>query len=132
MHMQKQLHIYLKRALRTSMALTTRSLTVSVAAAHALRSRRANGSGRVWGRASAAESSLFGSEVARPPATTSAERELSPRIDLARFDDEEYEALGTGEWGVGWRMNERAINCRQVLAGSLSEFLENIEPEKTH
>lgn len=54
-----------------------------------------------------------------------------PAIDLSAFDEEEFEALYSGEWGVGWRLNERAINMRQVIAQSLMEFLGIVEPENS-
>ena len=54
-----------------------------------------------------------------------------PAINLSVFDEEEYEALYTAEWGVGWKLNERAINMRQVIAQSLMEFLGITEPENS-
>jgi hypothetical protein len=56
---------------------------------------------------------------------------VTASIDLGRFDDEEFEALLNGEWGVGWRMNELAITRREVMVGSLTEFLESVSPENT-
>ena len=64
-----------------------------------------------------------------PPDEVEAPDEGALAIDLGLFDDEEYEALVTGEWGVGWRMNQTAINRREVLAHSLGEFLGRAEAE---
>jgi hypothetical protein len=134
-NIRKQLQTYVMRAVRTSMTMGVRGVKNLLAIVEASMVGGANA-----GNLGRDRSAVIGGQalLSRHDQTgmldgaASAERELRASIDLARFDDEEFEALVTGEWGVGWRMNEAAINRRQVLARSLREFLGSVEPEKTH
>ncbi len=114
------------------MTLGARGVKGSVSVVKALKSRRVNGDATPWHLLLADEVSISRGGIDGSQNLASRECELPTPIDLARFDDEEFETLITGEWGIGWRLNERAINCRQVLAQSLSEFLGSVEPEKMH